>query len=183
MKNIPELFREELKPGERLVWTGRPRQGLMLRPSDWFFIPFSLLWAGLAVFLEYLAFTRGISAVWGLLGIPFILLGLYLVFGRFFVDQKRRAKAYYAITNERIIILSGLFNQEIKTLEIKNLQEINTTRSSGGWGTITFGPAHPLDWFYYGSSFMEIGRYQLSPAFDNIEAVKTVYLIVKRLQP
>jgi hypothetical protein len=182
VNNIPDLFRDELNPGERLIWTGRPQQGLILRASDWFFIPFSLLWGGFAIFWEYLVITSGAPGFIWLFGIPFILVALYLLFGRFFVDQARRAKTYYAITNERVIILSGLMNQEVKTLIIKNLPEINTTRTGSGSGTITFGPTHPFAWLYTGSGFPDMGRYNISPAFDSIEDVKTVYQIVKRLQ-
>jgi hypothetical protein len=36
----------ELLPGERLIWTGKPGKGLLLRSSDWFLIPFSFVWFG-----------------------------------------------------------------------------------------------------------------------------------------
>ena len=37
-------LRPELGAGERLLWSGQPRGGLRLRPTDAMLVPFSLLW-------------------------------------------------------------------------------------------------------------------------------------------
>jgi hypothetical protein len=44
--------RRELGPQEDLLWSGRPRGGIRFRSQDALMIPFSLLWAGFAVFWE-----------------------------------------------------------------------------------------------------------------------------------
>lgn len=44
-----------------------------------------------------------------LFGVPFVLLGLYIIVERFFLDAKIRKSTGYAVTNRRAIILTTLF--------------------------------------------------------------------------
>ena len=38
-----------LDPGEKLLWAGRPAQGIVFTPLDWYFIPFSVIWFGIVL--------------------------------------------------------------------------------------------------------------------------------------
>lgn len=175
------IFQGEIGEGERILWSGQPRQGLMLRPMDAFMIPFSLLWAGFAIFWEIMVIVEEAPFFFMLWGIPFVLVGLYAVVGRFFLEAKQREKTCYALTNERIIIISGLFARNVKTLNLKTLSEINLNQKRNGSGTITFGASHPLAMWYSTMPWPGMGRYN-SPSFDMIESVKEVYALIRKAQ-
>jgi hypothetical protein len=181
------VLTQNLDPGERLLWSGQPRGGIRLRGQDAFLIPFSLLWGGFAVFWEYMALTHAskapgpIGVVFPLFGLPFVVIGLYMVFGRFFADARRRARTFYGVTSERIIIVSGLFFQQTKSLHLRTLTDVSLTQRSDGSGTITFGPTLLMNNFFPAGSWPGTGRYA-PPSFDLIERAKEVYDIVRSAQ-
>ncbi|MCX6886945.1 MAG: PH domain-containing protein [Verrucomicrobia bacterium] len=169
-----------LSSGERLLWSGQPRVGIRLRPSDAFVIPFSLLWCGFAIFWEFGAVTSGAPFFFRLWGVPFVLVGLHMVFGRFFVDARMRERTFYGVTTERIIIVSGLFSQQTKSLQLRTVSDISLTERSDGSGTITFGPQHPM-MQRMPAGWPGAGQYA-APAFDMIEGAKEVYDIIRQAQ-
>jgi hypothetical protein len=126
MEETPEtIIRRELGPGERLLWCGRPRQGIAFRRADFVMVPFSLMWGGFAFFWEYSVLSMGKAPIFfALWGTPFVLIGIYIIAGRFFVDAKQRERTVYGVTSERIVIVSGLLSRKIKSLNIRSLFEV-----------------------------------------------------------
>jgi hypothetical protein len=181
-ENIADVFRDELNPGEKILWCDQPRQGLMLRPADAIMIPFSLMWGGFAFFWEFSVTSSGAPIFFSLWGIPFVAIGIYIIIGRFFVDMAQRKATYYALTNERGIIVSGLFNLNVKSIQFNKLPEINLSAKSNGRGTITFGASSPMAWLYSGGGFPNMGRYNIAPSFESINNAKMVYQKIKQMQ-
>ena len=185
-------FSGELSSGEKLLWSGRPRQGFFFRSSDIFVIPFSLLWGGFAFFWEFMVLShmsghgapRGLEIIFPLFGLPFVLIGVYIIFGRFFVDMKQRQNTIYGVTNQRILIRTGLFTITRKSLNLQTLSDLTLDEKSDGYGIISFGPAHP----YYsrfafgdGSSWPYAARYA-PPSFDMVPDARRVYEIIRQAQ-
>jgi len=137
---------------------------------------------GFAFFWEFGVVSSGAPLFGVIWGIPFVLVGLYIIVGRFFVDMIQRSRTYYALTSERAIIISGLMNQSVKTVKLKQLPEINISTGRNGKGSITFGASHPMAWMYSGSGFPNMSRYNIAPSFEMIDDVKMVYQQIKRLQ-
>jgi hypothetical protein len=152
-----------------------------------FLIPFSILWGGFAIFWEVSVLkiapkAQGTTAVvFPLFGIPFVVVGLYVMFGRFFVDAYARSKTTYGITSDRIVIVSGIFSQQTKSLQLRTLSDVSLTEGSNGFGTITFGPTTSYGGFFPGGSWPNSGRVA-TPAFEMIDRAKEVYDMIRSAQ-
>lgn len=178
MTALPDEIRRELGPGEQVLWSGRPKQGMLLRPADAFQIPFSLLWCGFAIFWESSVARTG-NAFFMLWGIPFVAIGLYMVVGRFITEARLRSRTFYAVTAQRVLIVSGLFSRTIKSLDIKGLSDMTLSEGSGGRGSIVFGPEGALASMFGGASNWPGSRQQVAPRFDLIDDARGVYQIIR----
>jgi len=177
-----ELFRNELNPEEKIVWVGRPRQGIYLRSGDIILIPFNLIGMGIMSFAFLAIVSDAPPPFFWLLGIPIILAWGYMFIGRFFVSMAQRRKTHYCITNERIIILSNFFNKNVKSLSLRNLPEMNLDDRNDGRGTITFGSSTLAVQVYSGSGIPSTGRYKIPPSFEMIDDAKQVYQLITHVQ-
>lgn len=163
------------------MWSGRPRAGLVLRPVDAFMIPFSLLWGGFAIFWEYSVLTSGAPFFFRLWGIPFVLAGLHMIFGRFLVDMRQRERTIYGVTTERIVIVSGLFTRQVKSLNLRTLSDVSLSERPDGSGTITFGPGQPFGWWLQGMGWWP-GMPAATPAFELVPRAKEIYETIRGAQ-
>jgi hypothetical protein len=180
-QNVEYQIQNELAPGERLLWTGRPRGGVVFTATDAYRIPFSLLFLGVSVFWQILAFAWGGDPIFALTGVPFLLFGLYMNFGRFPLDARRRNRTYYALTDRRVMIISGLVSREVQSLSLRNLPNLVLDAKPDGSGTVTFGDKNPLTAMYgsfYGRVFLGPGV----PAFEMIENARHVYDLILQAQ-
>ena len=90
---------------------------LRLRSSDWLMLPFSLLRGGFACFREYCRGVERESAGGHEAGgIPFVLAGVYIIVGRFFTDSCQRSCTCQGVTEQRMIIVDGLFGRRVRSL-------------------------------------------------------------------
>ena len=175
----------ELNSGERLLWKGRPPGGFRLRSTDAFMIPFSLFWSGIVFSAALAAFNQPAqkAAVGPSLFflIPFLLIGLYMLIGRFFVDAMMRARTEYAVTNRRAIIVSGFFSRNVKSIDLKTTSEIAISERSDKSGTITFGatPFGAINMNRYSWSFNPTAG---TPAFEMIDDVRGVYRTIEQVR-
>jgi hypothetical protein len=95
-----------VRPGEQLLWCGRPDPRLWFTGADLYVIPFSLVWCGFAIFWTVGASRTG-GPLFGLFGVIFVAMGLYLVAGRFFYKHYRKKQTVYGITTQRALVATG----------------------------------------------------------------------------
>ncbi|BDG03542.1 hypothetical protein AMOR_25380 [Anaeromyxobacter oryzae] len=172
---IPAEISKELGGGEQLIWSGAPVGGLRLRSSDAVVVPFSLLWAGFALFWERAVLQDGAPLFFALWGVPFVLMGAYITVGRFFFDAWRRSRTVYAVTNERVLILSGGFRKAVTSLRLDTLPGISLREARSGIGTISFGGGTPTGSILGGLEGWPGAERHLGPRFDLVPNARSIY--------
>jgi hypothetical protein len=129
----------ELEEGERLLWAGQPPQGVRFSPSDIFVIPFSLVWGGFAIAWETIALVYGAPWFFVLVGVPFVVVGLNLMVGRFFIAARERARTFYGVTNRRALIVTNNRERKVQEVDLERQAQITLVTHSKGYGSIAFG--------------------------------------------
>jgi hypothetical protein len=133
---------QHLAPGEAVLWTGRPGRRLF-DMSDWFMLPFSLLWGGFAFFWETTVILGHAPLVMVLFGLPFVAIGLYLIFGRFVQRAWANSRTWYALTDQRALIVYGSRGQQVRSVQLDRVPETTVSRYGDGSGTLVFSTTDP----------------------------------------
>jgi hypothetical protein len=174
-------IRNELKGHESLLWAGKPRQGLRLTAGDALMIPFSLMWCGFAVVWEVTAIRAGGPFFFVLWGLPFVAVGLYLVFGRFFADAYRRGRTFYGLTGERVLIVTLVRARKVESLGLTGLSQVELTEKAQRRGSIRFGAQAPMQAWFASSGWPGASR-GAPPSFEDIDDARDVYDRLQRAQ-
>jgi hypothetical protein len=177
----------ELLPDEVIHWAGMPNPGVLFHSDDWYAIPFSLLWGGFAIFWE-----GGVLGYWGpqsapstfetIWGIPFVLLGQYMIWGRFLTDAWCKRRTYYAVTNRRVLIVQEAWGRKTRYSFLSAISEIG--REGAVTGTLWLGPKLPI-LGGKGSPKRNMSRFymgQMIPVLADIDNVDSVYRLIVDLQ-
>lgn len=185
-----EKAQPELMSGEQLVWAGKPDPRVIFHYEDWSMIPFSLLWGGFAIFwttfasgiLSWDLKWRGTFGSFGLIwGLPFVVIGQYMIWGRFVHDAWLKRRTYYAIKNRRVLIIQEAWGTKVRSWFPLEAQEIS--REGSGRGTVWLGKRYPA---IAGRGQKTQGsRFSMSeketPALSDIDDVETVHRLVVEL--
>ena len=177
-RDRPEGWAPYLDRGEKLLWEGAPAGGLKFKISDIFQSFFGLFFLGFSIFWIVMAssmssnFDRGPGALFPLFGLPFVAVGAYLVFGRFFWKAWVRSKTRYALTDKRAIIATNTFSRKLQSYPI-------------GPGTrIDYEPGEQATlWFAEEERRGNKGRrYTVKHGFEYISGGDEVYRLMRRVQ-
>ncbi len=180
----------ELLAGESLLWAGQPLRKVIFHQRDLFAIPFSLLWGGFAIFWEWgvtghfgsSTGQHSAPAFFELWGIPFVLIGQYMIWGRFFYTAWKKGRTYYAVTNKRVIVVSSGLSRKLIDGYLRNLDSASLTLRSDAIGTIEFASA-PLalsNWgFGQRNRTNQIDIDLSSLAFFDIPDARAVYQLIQ----
>jgi Domain of unknown function (DUF1707) len=156
-------IRDHLLDGERLLWVGQPDPRKHFTRADRFLIPFSVLWGGFALSWESVALfatsDKGSHAPisFPVIGFLFTVLGIYFMVGRFFYKAYTKKRTTYAITDRRVLVLTGP-----NSLDAMFLGSIPSVSQPGvshdGAGTVAFGRGSGASAIYANTGMEFLGR-------------------------
>ena len=187
--DLKARLQSELLSGESIHWADQPNLSVIFHKEDLFLIPFSLMWGGFSIFWE-----AGVLGLWGssaktgatpplfmaLWGIPFVLLGQYLIWGRFLHAAWKKKNIYYALTNKRALILCEGPSRSLNAAPLDALPAIQKQVRKDGIGTVIFGAMSDQAARYTGSwSGMATTG---TPTFTDINDAEAVYRLACRLR-
>jgi hypothetical protein len=179
----------EVKSGERVLWTGQPAAGfrhhLHTLPAVLFGIPwtaFAIFWVTMAIGMgshmartsESIPFSL-MSVVMPLFGLPFILVGLYMISSPYW-QMRKSSKTVYALTDQRAIILEPTWRGEMTVRSVPHEHLIDRTRTqdNNGIGSLTFTRLTTV------TSRPKGGTSTVTVGFQNIPDVKSVDELIER---
>jgi hypothetical protein len=196
------VFEEIRQPDETLLWEGDPQQGLILRRSDILLTPIAfclsilaIAWEGSALVSLITGLRMGDLPVWMpfsliiifLLGLPFFLLAAFLLVGRFYYDRKRRRCTHYLLSNQRIIIFSGMFKKRAqRSIPLTAIKRLYLHPHDNQRASIHFSPDTWLWWIMLGPVWwfplwLDVEAYQ-PPVFERIEKGEALFQLIKQAQ-
>lgn len=145
---VGPVVEREVGRDERVLWSGRPDRGRWFMPVDLLLVPFSLFWCGFVVLWEAVALAavgaKGAGVVgylFPLFGLPFVIVGLYLVFGRLLVRRWIRNRTFYALTDKRAICVAPSLpgGGSVTSVWLAGFPPVDARVGSDGYGSISIG--------------------------------------------
>ena len=138
-------IQKRLMPHERILWKGTPIQGVMFTGQDLFLVPFSLLWAGFAIFWLYNAVQGNTPLMFGIFGLVFVCIGLFMAVGRFIFDAWLRRRTFYAVADMRVLICRMAPMASLLSLDLNFLPQVEVVDETDTRGSLRFGPQAPFN--------------------------------------
>ncbi len=181
-----KIIESQLAPGELLLWFGKLRQGFYLGAGDISNFLFSFVWSGFVWLATIFLWTSVEELLPKLLIIALALFGLYMVVASFSSDAAQRRNTFYALTNRRVIIISGLFRRKANSFDLRTLPDMKLTRENDdGSGTIIFNEIKVNSMAgWVNRDVVKRGRtnFIYIPKFDRIQQARSVYETIREAE-
>jgi len=175
------VFEPYLEQDEELLWTGRPLTGLRFSWVDIFLVPFTGMWGAFAILGAVSTWVEDGPLFFRLAGVPLVLVGLYLIFGRFLLAARARSRTRYALTPTRALIVSGIFRRRLQTVRLATLGAVDFHQNGRGVGTLVFDAPRALPTIYL-NALDSFPGLQASTSFSRLPNAEEAYQLVQKLQ-
>src|SRR5215218_10266089 len=161
-----------LKPDEVLLWTGAPYRGIE-RPHPWFaattnkpFFWVVIVLGVVAGFLKFYQASPKIATALVIFGFIGIVLNIV------FFDPNRRRGLYYALTDQRAIVITNQRKTTVRSVQFRDIISLDMDEFAPSLGTIACFASGDPGW---GAVSRQMGTEPL-PLFDSIADAPTVYV-------
>jgi hypothetical protein len=132
---LPELVVRQLRAGERVLWAGRPSAARLVRIIDLPALGFGALWTTI-VLTAMLAATRAESPLMvKVFFFVFLLIGISTAFGGIVTRGIRLRRTVYAVTDQRLLTLTG---ETLQANDVRHITETRVTVRPDGSGDLFF---------------------------------------------
>ena len=146
---MDNTIHNHLQPGEEILWEGQSLQQsrITLNKSGILWLSFSVLWTIMAIIMASFIKTADSTGMFfklafPLFGLPFVAIGIFMVFIIPAKQQKKDSSTYYYVTNKRIIInIDTVKAQVFNSIPIKNLNSVHLTENQDTTCNIMFSPS------------------------------------------
>lgn len=138
-----DLIAAELVPGESVVWQQAPAPGARVRGTVFtrifglFWLMFSLVWEAVALTASFAG--GGFAIIFPIFGLPFVGIGIWLVFlmpGR---QSRQLSSTLYAVTDRRLMILNAYPQRTVRAMPLEAIRSMTKRMNRSGSGDLYFG--------------------------------------------
>ena len=161
------LIEHELDHAEKILWAGRPRQGIFPRMYDAIYVPFAFLMGGLVLTTLAQSIERGGGCPLTFCGGVGLSVSWPVLRGRLAAVQD-----YYVATDQKVLVVYGLLKTTVRSLKLRDLYAVRLILARRGRGTISFGAP----------GFLPTNIGFMAPnvlRFDSIENASNVYETIR----
>jgi hypothetical protein len=147
----------DLLPGEKLLWQDRPIRHRLFYAPDAVLVPFTVVWALFAGFAfgSMLTSDRPPPMPFPVVLVPFAVVGLYLLVGRFVVRAIASRRIRYALTDRRLVVFGGVTGTNATSTYVTTLQPPVIAEREDRSGSLAFG-AFPGVWDAFNSKNLHL---------------------------
>ncbi len=138
----------QIKPyldvSEDILWCDKPVKKFVFTANDIFTTLFGVVWLAFSLFWVISAFyATGRSdatmlKIFPFFGMPFVLVGLYLLFFRHIFSAIKRKNMIYALTNKRALVVHTGKRQYVQEYRYEDISNIQIKCSDDDVGSIFF---------------------------------------------
>ena len=114
-------------------------------------------------------------------GIPFLLAGNYVLWGRFVADARLKRRTYYAITNRRVLFLERGWKTKTASMFLREISMIEAEGTATG--SLWLGPKYPVI-ARRGQKKRNLSRFEFGdvPSLADIDNVDSVHRLLLDLR-